>query len=233
MAAPAVQGTATTTAAANNANIVINKPSGLADGEVLVAIVATGATSTGFSGPVGWTEHVDHSAVGSYGMAIYTKIITNAAGEAATYSFAQANGAQNQCGGMFRISGADNTTPVRVVGTVTDQTNNTITTIPASAITGAVDDLLLYCAMVEGSLSWTPPTGMTEVLDIASGGSGASTSKSACTIASLVLASAGTTGDKTGTASGVGTGLGVLIAIQPTLVTKPPYLNFMVQPLAH
>jgi hypothetical protein len=68
--------------------------------------------------------------------------------------------------------------------------------------------------------SWTPPTGMTEIADLSNGGSRSGS------LAYAGQATAGATGDRTGTASAVlDYGIGVLLALHPAgtrAIAVPP-----------
>jgi hypothetical protein len=201
MAAPVVESLANTTDNTGVSTVVMDKPSGTADGDLLFWVLATdGAGTTVTSYPSGWTQLVsraDGSAAPGARLIVAYKIAGGS--EPSTYSFVLS--ATERCTRVIaRISGVDTTNPINDSA---DAGTNTDSTHPAPSVTTTVADCLLLCmgATRNGDVFSAVPSGMTEewigVPDFIT------SSRSAGALASLALTSSGATGTKSFTTNDV------------------------------
>lgn len=186
---------AVSSAAADTGNVVVTKPSGTVDGDLLLAVhfqdpdgSAANQTASGWT-QVGSTQD---NAVGS------TKVWRKAASsEGANYTFGGDGGASGVVI-IIRIDGHDAGSPIDV--TATFGTGGSSVSHVAPAVSPAGSDSLLVCgayALVEGAaLTYTAPGTMTERADVQPSGQWV-----AGTLATQGLAASGSTGTRTFTAS--------------------------------
>lgn len=81
---PAVLSTSTTQNSSSGTTVIINKPDGTIDGDLMVALLlAGGGTVSGWTGPAGWNEVADSSTLRPVD-AVYWK---TASGEGSSYTF--------------------------------------------------------------------------------------------------------------------------------------------------
>lgn len=209
MPAPVFQ-TAGTGSATGGATVAVTKPTGLADNDVVIVAIA-GSDADLCAAPDGtWTEHFD-SDLGAVNetLAIYSHVVTNAAGEPASWTFTNAD-VGHRVGGALRVSGAHTTTPVVVVGTKATGLGVTAT---ATAVTpGVVDCLLIQCSAANGNGTWSHSV-MTERVDVQTTGGNTNTNASLQMATETLTASTstGTRGATLGTSDDWTT---VLLAIQ-------------------
>lgn len=222
MAAPAFQTASTVAPLA--AELPVPKPSGLADGDLVVVAIGGSEGDTCTAPDGSWTEHLDTGSDET--LAVYSKHITNAAGEPATWTFT--SGHTKNVGAALRISGADSTTPVVVVGTPAGGSGTSV--VASAIIPGVVDCLLIQASVANsGSGSWSHSV-MTERVDLLSGGSGADSTKSKLQLATETLSASTTTGTRTATKTDSATYTTVLLAVQPTaasFIAKPNLMTIL------
>lgn len=97
------------------AGLSITKPADLQDGDVLVAFIGAGDEAGGAYACSGWTAlDSDATSTGNdIGSTVLYRVITNAAGEPASYTFTNADTAsQNRAGFIIAIRGADTADPI-------------------------------------------------------------------------------------------------------------------------
>ena len=133
----AVGSTSTPTVWGNRTNTTITAPSGIANGDLLVALLHTGgngSTPATVTPPSGFTEVTNspswaYKALDDYAIAahVYTKV---AASEAGSYVFTHV--ALDTEGMIYRLTGADTTTPIDV------------TPVKQSCVTGADGSVTTY-----------------------------------------------------------------------------------------
>lgn len=179
-------------------NSTITAPSGIADGNVLVAILhvgdATAEPSLAVTPPAGWTEltgsPIEASRPDPYTLSLrfYSKV---ASSESGNYTFTHASGESE--GIIYRLTGASTTSPINPNPTVNESVDNPVATGQTTtglSITTAVNGSLVIMA----SDAWDgpptdPPTGTTPTFTERYQG----TIFYAC---DGVMATAGATGDK-------------------------------------
>lgn len=177
-------------------SVVVNMPSGVTTGDLLIAQV-TISTNVTPNTPSGWTlERSDVAAGNIVRSFIFSRVADGTEGATQTFD---APGSGRWAAGILRISGADTTTPVDVDGATVDNGNPASTNMVAPSVTTTVDNTLVlrFYALSDGRNSNSTPTGLTEAYDTASGfGAGVT-----CSCAYVDQASAGASGTATSTTS--------------------------------
>jgi len=153
----------TTATDANVTEIAFNKPSGVQNGDVLVASFMTAHNaSESFTAPSDWVVikqqfYQNNWTAGHQ----YYKVIANAAGEPSSYTWSWTTSVGNVQGGIARCSGVDNITPIDVAASAGTGASTTPT---APGITTQSDNALLIWAASSqlNPLGITQPSGFTE-----------------------------------------------------------------------
>lgn len=149
MVAPQFVGTATTYASTvSGASIVLDKPTGLADGDMLVAVLRTnGSTSTSDFALSGWTRRgytfVSSDAAGRV-TGIFTHPVTSAGSEPSTYTFTKSVSDSRRVGAMFIVRGVDLSSPVAGNSTGWDATPTPRVQLNSFTVDAADSALLVY-----------------------------------------------------------------------------------------
>ena len=179
--------------------ISLTKPAGLADGDVLVAVITleTDASNTidSWTLDTGWVQITAASSdahAGNEELGCFYKVVTNAAGEAASYSFTM-NGTGNQAGDIAAIlvaaTGVDTTTPVDA--TASGILAAEASTIPFPGLTTTTDSAHYVGAGAQNrSASITYDGAMTKIASVASA-NGSIGARITAMIGFLEVASAG------------------------------------------
>jgi hypothetical protein len=216
-----------TTATGTSGALVVSKPSGLADHQLMVAVCyARNRPTTGeatFTPPTGWVEATHN--VGNASLAVYTRYVETAVDEAATsYTFASINGGR-WLATIFLVDGVESATPIDVSAINASFSANAGLTVPSLTPT---TNSGLYVGVAQGhqssaSFTFTPNAGMTEVADfnITSG-----TSFSALHVTAEPLSSS-SSGIATGTrtsvpSSAASNSSGLSLVIKAGVFTPPP-----------
>ena len=212
MAIPAVEGFQVSTETSSVAQLVLAKPTGVVDGELLLVIVcnerADVVTDT-YNVPTGWTKIVGmiptSGAIDCSGMTYWREASGDSGDDAPTVTW---TGGARSVGWYIRVSGADVTDPINIAG-ADAQAGSTSLAIP-SITTDAANCLAFYGLSFDGS-DGAPfsvaGTGWSE-----SDEATASTRAAGCW-GTKSQASAGATGDATVTASVSDGIIGVQFAI--------------------
>lgn len=155
MAAPVVESKsfAVTQSGGTVNSLTVTKPSGVAEGDLLVAVLSSNLEAISISGGAAWTLRASVANTG------FCRIFTSVAGasEPSSYTIATDDLDNDQFGGtIFRVSGADTSSPVDVYGTNT----GTSSTPTAPSITTTVADTLLFVGhALDANRLATPDTG--------------------------------------------------------------------------
>lgn len=221
-------------AAASTGNVVVTKPSGTADGDLLVAIAWADDTLTNPTAPAGWTQQGTTQSLTGVGVGkVYRK---TASSEGSSYTWT--GGGYTSVVIMFAITGHDTTTPFDIdpswAGSATTSATHT-----ANAVSPAGSDSLLICSFAlrnnnNGTNAFSTPTGMTEYADLgdtsnpyyaasadaqaltASGSTGTRVSTSTITerwlAVSFAIKSGASSVSKSGSDSGLGSETGAVTA---------------------
>lgn len=222
--APTIASSTTTAPSSASTTLTLTKPSGVANGDLLVILCASSASSAnGFnSAPAGWTsiQYAGYSGGGSLGA--YWRFADGS--EGATLDVTQTSSTRG-AGLYLRITGADPTTPIAGVGTAT----STAGTQPTSGIgsSASMENTLRFwafgiAAWPSGGGFWTTTYSTFSVLS----GIG-QTTLSVNYRADSASGSSGTNsitwGDSEDT--GAGAGFGFSIAPGPDPIVLPPALR--------
>lgn len=221
MANPAyVTHSAINEAAAEVSSISPNKPAGLADTNLVLLYVGAKATLS-FAWPAGFTEIFQRQETrgtnGPYTGGSAYKLITNAAGEPATYTITGSLPAY-MTATATRFSGVDTVAPLNAFATASN--GNTVSGHPNTpAVTTTRDEcLILSIATYNGIGAVTPPAGYTEVYEYKSG----TTNRPSIILATLAQAVAGAEDPGGMTLSTGGTWVGATMALAPPGSAPPP-----------
>lgn len=179
-------------------SLTINVPSGTAAGDVMIAAIAVSPNTPTISTPTGWTlvRTLSQTSTTTSRLAIFRRVAT--ASEPSSYSWTLSTTFTGTVGGITTFSGVDNTTPIsvengQITSSSTTQTTPSITTTFSSS-------MLVGIFSYASAGTWTPPTGMTEVVDIASRTPNNASGES-LEMVYLLQSSAGSTGTKSAKAS--------------------------------
>lgn len=225
MAFPTINGTAATTTSAAATSIVANMPSGIAVGELLIAIVSCVLAQTQ-TGPAGWRLAISEFSDGfsESSIEVYKRIADGTEGSTQTFNF---GGSCASTAMVFRVSGFDPYTEHGVTGTNSGTTGSTTAMTCPTVTPNTTDNLVIRTCATRQSTSISDPGGYTALAN-ASTGTGATDCATRC--ASTTQAGSGATG----TAAFVGAGtdrawVAATIAIKspatpPAAVTPPTFL---------
>lgn len=198
--APAFRDVATT-AGSTSDTVVISVPSATVDDDIMIAGIYTESDGQAITAPGGWTLLVTmDNGTGAFRTRWYWR---RASSEPADYTWT-ATGSSWLGGGITAYSGAITTgSPIDANGS--GDTGGADTSAVATSITTTVADTLIVYGMHNvGGVTATPPSGMTERVDVASYYG-----------ADVAQASAGATGNKTATLASSQTWACFLLALKP------------------
>ena len=162
---------------AGTTGITVDKPTGLVDGDVLVAFISAGDDPGGAFTCSGWTNPSGYSGAADYqttpgndgSSAVLIKVITDAASEPSTYTFVNTNSSSiNIAGFIAAFSGVDNSSPIDDIES--NKGTNDWTPL-VDALTTVVDgEMMITChaGLIGGASSKTAgaPSGMTLIESI-------------------------------------------------------------------
>jgi hypothetical protein len=171
--------------AAGATTLAIAKPTGVLEGDVMIATVAAKEAGA-VTAPSGWTTILNLTQGTALRQVSYFKVAT--AGEPSSYSW-NLGTSRAASGGIADYNGVNPTVPVDASASATGTSGNAA--IP-SATTSAPNDLILTVASFAAATTVTPDASTTERLDVASG-------SSTTDVADFPQVSAGATGAKTAT----------------------------------
>jgi hypothetical protein len=214
-------GAATVANTNSGTSLTLTKPAGLANGEMLFEAEmfrqspADGTTNP--TTPSGWT--IQTPTLNDNGQnATFRKVITNAAGEPASYTFASGQSANRACAVMARVTGINTSTPVDAAAATASsgQTAGSINTVTPGA-------LLVMFAVVHISATGTydlTVAGMTRIGQVQCG----SASSSVLAVFAEARPSAGATGTRTSVLTGgtAGSATSFLLALRPAAAFGAP-----------
>ncbi|WP_143447674.1 hypothetical protein [Kineosporia sp. R_H_3] len=140
-------------------SLVVNKPAGTVQGQVMVATVSVRGNPT-ITAPAGWTQAVVTTNSTTMRQAVFTK--PAGASEPATYTFSLSQ-SKNGVVQVDTYSGVSTTTPVR---SVAGQLNASSSTISAPSVSATAGDQVLGLFSQARSSTVTPNTGLTKRLQV-------------------------------------------------------------------
>jgi RHS repeat-associated protein len=184
-------------ATTTGATLTINKPSGVAANDVLIASIALTPSSVAIAPPSGWTliRRSDNAGPTSNSLAVYYKVA--GAAEPSSYPWG-VSGASFTVGGIQAFSGVDTASPIDVE--YGQSTPSATTHATPSITTTTANSMIVSSHAFASSRTWSPPSGMTESFDKPSGSNNAT--GMAIEGDRVLQALAGATGVKTATAAG-------------------------------
>ena len=91
--------------ATGTGSVVITKPSGLAEGDLMVAFIADSSYANVPDTPSGWTKIVEHTGDLSMTITAFAKIASSGDAAAANFTFTHPNGSATLAGFLYRITG--------------------------------------------------------------------------------------------------------------------------------
>ena len=193
-------------------NLTISKPAGVVTNDVMVASIAFRPNIATITPPSGWTlagNILNNPNSIANSLATYYKIATS--GEPASYTWTMGT-ITGAAGGITAFSGAAITTPIVQSG------KNTAWGLfhdTPSVTTPVANTMIVTAHAFASSATWSPPSGMSKVVDVAS----LTTPNSggiSMVINYVLQSAAGTTGAKTATASDYGdVGNAQILILQP------------------
>jgi PQQ enzyme-like repeat protein/putative pyrroloquinoline-quinone-binding quinoprotein len=183
-------------AASGTLTLTINKPTGTLQNHVMIASIGVRPNTATITPPSGWTlvQRVDNANATASSLAVYYKVAGASEGASYAWTF---NTSTGSAGGIQTFSGVETTAPIEAEDG--QNTASSLTHATPSVTTTTARTMIVTSYSFATAATWTPPSGMTEGFDVASGAI-ASTGQS--TEGSYVLQTTpGATGAKTATAS--------------------------------
>jgi PKD repeat protein len=185
----------------------IPAPSGVVSGDVLIASVDVRGNPT-ITAPSGWNLIRLDLIQNSFRKATYYRVATASEPTSYTWAFSSSLAAS---GGILAFSGVSTSNPIDAHSGLASTGTNLITA--PSVVTSVPNTMLVGLFAATGSLTITPPSGMTERFDITSN---LGTYKVTSEGANALQATAGATGDRVARADvGLNPNIGQLIALRP------------------
>lgn len=212
------------------ASITIAKPSGVMDGDVMVAVVV----NTTVSAPSGWASVGTWGDVGG-GFApprvnVFYKVASN---EGGSYTFSVTNSDLNPTiGCIVAYSGVSvSPSPIDASGGSYDTAPNTSADSPSLPLSSTGETLVHIVASTtapSATITSTPPSGMTERVDVAIGDTSTDGYVSMTlhlAVSDQIMLASGATGTRTSTLSTSAYTTGVSVALRA--YAKPPGLHMI------
>lgn len=182
------------------ASLVINKPSGTVEGDLMVAFMMGGSTATQtWTAPAGWTEVLDQGAKPN--TAIAYKVAGASEGASYTFTASASNNTQTGCILTYRYAAYD------TIGTLVTAANPLVLTSISPTLSQSI--LLAFGAREAASITIGTPTSMTaRVTD-------SDASLGSYKVADQIVAK-GPTGTRSMTTGSTTSVAGIMLAIKPT-----------------
>lgn len=152
-----VESTASRGFVASN-TVVITKPTGLTEGDLMVAFISVigDTTQPTITTPSGWSTIIAMGETGAnnVGRAAYYKIATSTDAAATDFTFTASFGT-DMAGGMYRITGFDSTNPIFASTDVEPATTSTQGSATISLTPQVADSLFIAGIFTGGELTYT------------------------------------------------------------------------------
>ena len=183
-------------------SLAMSIPPGTTSGDVMVTSITVTPSTTSITPPSGWTvvQDILQPQAASSHLITYYRIATSSEPTSYTWSFPSSH--SGAVGGIATFSGVDTSNPIGSSASLVENGKNAVNHT-APSITASTDDMLVTVHEYQSSGTWTPPGGMTEVVDkyseAATDANGVSLEMNY-----LLLTSTGATGTKVATASNNG-----------------------------
>lgn len=193
--------------------IVVNKPSGVVAGDVMVA--AIGFRGTDFlSGPAGWSLTTNGSR-GTVNQNVYYKVATGI--EGSSYTWTISTGTPKMTGVIVAYTGVNNSNPIDVSNSASGLSTTAVN--PPSVNTTVDHTRVVVAGSTANSNTFTANGSYTMVNQTSSSGGGSGGSKVATGVQDLIQSSAGATGTTGLTAATSADYVAGVVALRPELST--------------
>ena len=195
-------------------SLTISKPTGTVAGDTMVAFIAVRPYTATITAPSGWTLIRDQNQTTgtTSSQTTYYKVATTS--EPSSYTFTLGSSPTGGAGGIATFYNASTCSPVDVSNS--QATASSLSHAAPSVTTTQSGDMLVTGHSFSSSATWAPPSGMNEIVDVASA-TVPNAGGVAIEVNYLLLGAAGATGSKTATASGdTDTGVGMTVALKST-----------------
>ena len=203
------------TASSNVSAVTVPKPTSLANGHLMLAIVGDRLGNTGSisAAPSGWTLVQSVAASGQLSLKVYSRWVANAAAEPASYTWTLSS-SERASAAILYFSGADATTPVDASAALASAASTTYRA-PSVTTTTANTMLVAVYEARNGNVVINPPAGLTEAFN--NGASGAGPNGLALAASYATQAAVGVSGnlDSTGNISLINAGLTIAVRRGP------------------
>jgi MSHA biogenesis protein MshQ len=209
---PLITFRAASSAGAASGNLVINAPGGTVSSDVLVASIAVRPNTATITAPAGWTliRRTDQATGAQNSLAVYYKVAGGSEPSSYTWTLSANTGS---AGGIESFANVDTSAPVNIDNGQT--TANGLTHAAPSVNTTVTSTMLVTSHEFSSSATWTPPGGMTEVVDAASQ-TVPNTLGISLEVNYVIQSATGATGTKTATASNdADAGCAHILALKP------------------
>jgi PKD repeat protein len=206
--------TAVSTTAAST--VLLDRPTGVATGDVLIAHINANNATAVTSPPAGWATVVDPLDVNARATVLaYYKVVSNVAAEPASYTW-QLSTAQTWNAGLTAYRGVDTATPFDTAAATASNvtTAGSSLTVPEVTTTTAGAMVVGGVGVNNAVTAVNPPTGWAESWE--------STSAQVAELAHQARPAAGPTGDATWTFGTAVTSAGWVRALRPAPVGQQP-----------
>lgn len=220
LGAPFFQSISPLAQTANSASVVINAPSGIVSGDLLIAAIGSTSISsaeTFTTIPSGWTLIKQTNNVGALGANLLSYYKIAGSSEPSSYTW---SGGQNvpHIAWIMRFTGTDPTTPINVSA---DATGSAVSPVAPTITTTVVNCMKICCCAQQNTLaaSYTPPTGYLEESDLTSTNLGTTSATGESAIRVQATAGASGTATMTSTQLAASSYCAQHIAIAPGAVT--------------
>lgn len=214
--------TGTTAASSSATTVAVNKPSGLAVNDVMVAGVtmfySSLASSAAPTGPSGWTAIGNIGLGGRGNLSAWYRVADSADVAASTFTWTFPSGQNGTAAsGISTWKGVNTTSPIDASAAGTDSTSTTATSAAATTVTANARVLRLFgLDVTTGTPSFTTAAGNTEEYEVASG---APSSNSAVALDHVAQVAVGDTGTATSTVGGTQiNSSGYTVVLRPAVI---------------
>jgi hypothetical protein len=159
------RGAASASAGSGVLTLTISKPAGTRVDDLMVASIGVRPDTAVITPPSGWTlvRRTNNANPNANSLATYWKAA--GATEPANYAWTF-DTSTGSAGGILAFSGVEQSNPINIENG--QNTANGLTHAAPSVTTTVADTMIVTSHSFSSSETWTPPTSMTEVVDVAS-----------------------------------------------------------------
>ena len=190
---------AASTGQTSGSTIAVTKPAGTVSGDVMLASITVVSNASTVATPAGWTLLLNTNQTGTNTSRLYTFYLIAGATEPGSYTWTVSGTNIGAVAAIASFSGVDiSASPIDA--SAGQATASSLTHTAPSVTTTVAGDMLVTVHEFASARTWTPPSGMTEIVDRASqakGGNGVSLEMN-----TESRAVTGATGTRTATAAG-------------------------------